>query len=353
MLHHSQSGLRLRRDSDGEVTAMLRRGHWCLSLPCWTCRWTNTKQKEEPYYPSSVSSTSSSSSSGQCMSVATMIWHRSRRFSARCRIITLIMIALIGWRMLHAWSRVRSNAPLTFTLGGVDIDSVQLQPFDDALQEQLDNYLLQKRQLTFASTTTTRTPRSHDSDASGSGSSSDGTSSSWARSSRSSGSESSNPSTSTSSRGSPPTSGSSNNNGVPSFNRPNAMFENRIVHIDMKGLPPRPSWLASIMPWLALRGATGILMEWEDMLPYYGELAALRSTNAYTPADVSLVLDAAHANGLTVIPLVPTFGNLEFVLKHRQFAFLREVPTDVRAVCPTQAKVILQLQLQSYHTPVW
>ena len=42
----------------------------------------------------------------------------------------------------------------------------------------------------------------------------------------------------------------------------------RLVHIDMKGGPPRPQYLIQLLPLLKQWGATGLLMEWEDMFPW-------------------------------------------------------------------------------------
>ena len=42
----------------------------------------------------------------------------------------------------------------------------------------------------------------------------------------------------------------------------------RLVHIDMKGGPPRPQYLVQLLPLLKQWGATGLLVEWEDMFPW-------------------------------------------------------------------------------------
>ena len=41
-----------------------------------------------------------------------------------------------------------------------------------------------------------------------------------------------------------------------------------LVHIDMKGGPPRPQYLLQLLPLLKQWGATGLLIEWEDMFPW-------------------------------------------------------------------------------------
>jgi hexosaminidase len=45
-----------------------------------------------------------------------------------------------------------------------------------------------------------------------------------------------------------------------------------LVHIDMKGGPPTLDYLLQLLPLLKSWGATGILIEWEDMFPYWGTL---------------------------------------------------------------------------------
>jgi hexosaminidase len=45
-----------------------------------------------------------------------------------------------------------------------------------------------------------------------------------------------------------------------------------LVHIDMKGGPPTLDYLLQLLPLFKSWGATGILIEWEDMFPYSGML---------------------------------------------------------------------------------
>ncbi|XP_040293439.1 hexosaminidase D [Bufo bufo] len=100
-----------------------------------------------------------------------------------------------------------------------------------------------------------------------------------------------------------------------------------LVHLDLKGAPPKVSYLAEVLPLFSALGANGLLIEYEDTFPYYSELLPLRATHAYSPQEVRELLRLAQINHLEVIPLIQTFGHLEFVLKHREFAHLREVST--------------------------
>uniref|UniRef100_A0A0M3IPJ7 beta-N-acetylhexosaminidase n=1 Tax=Ascaris lumbricoides TaxID=6252 RepID=A0A0M3IPJ7_ASCLU len=98
----------------------------------------------------------------------------------------------------------------------------------------------------------------------------------------------------------------------------------RIVHLDLKGGALRVELFNETFRVLKLLGATGILLEWEDMFPFSGRLASAVNGNAYTRDQVDQILEGARANGLKVIPLVQTFGHLEWILKLKQFAHLRE-----------------------------
>lgn len=66
-------------------------------------------------------------------------------------------------------------------------------------------------------------------------------------------------------------------------------------------------------------GATGLLIEYEDMFPYSGPVQNLTAKNHFSPDDIIRLLDAADENNLTVIPLIQTFGHMEFVLKLPDF----------------------------------
>lgn len=111
--------------------------------------------------------------------------------------------------------------------------------------------------------------------------------------------------------------------------------EIRLVHFDLKGAPPKVSYFKSIFPVLKMAGANAILLEYEDMFPFWGPLLNASARNAYSKKDVMSILESAKHNGLEVIPLVQTFGHLEFVLKLQKFKPLREVEELPQALCPT------------------
>lgn len=110
----------------------------------------------------------------------------------------------------------------------------------------------------------------------------------------------------------------------------------RLVHIDLKGAPPKISYFKQIFPMLKDAGANGILLEYEDMFPFWGQLAPVAARNHYTKEDVKTILSYASTFNFEVIPLVQTFGHLEFVLKIKNFQHLREVDDFPQALCPSK-----------------
>lgn len=108
----------------------------------------------------------------------------------------------------------------------------------------------------------------------------------------------------------------------------------RIVHIDLKGAPPKPSYFKTFIPMLKKLGATGILIEYEDTFPFEGQLAEAKYGNAYTKADIDMIKKLAKDNGLKLIPLIQTYGHLEWFLKLKKFAHLREESQYPQVITP-------------------
>lgn len=63
-----------------------------------------------------------------------------------------------------------------------------------------------------------------------------------------------------------------------------------VVHIDLKGAPPKLAYLESLVPMLKEHGVTDLLMEYEDMFPYEGTLKNISSKNCYERAEVTIRL---------------------------------------------------------------
>jgi hexosaminidase len=107
----------------------------------------------------------------------------------------------------------------------------------------------------------------------------------------------------------------------------------RIVHLDLKGIPPTAKRLAQLPQIFASLGLTGILVEWEDTFPYL-RFPEMKAEYTYSVSTVKEFLKQAQKAGLLVIPLIQTFGHLESLLVQKKHYGLRELPDDPRCVCP-------------------
>uniref|UniRef100_A0A1I7VSU0 beta-N-acetylhexosaminidase n=1 Tax=Loa loa TaxID=7209 RepID=A0A1I7VSU0_LOALO len=114
-----------------------------------------------------------------------------------------------------------------------------------------------------------------------------------------------------------------------------SFYPNRIIHFDLKGAAPKISYLKEVLKLIKANGATGILLEWEDTFPFSGILAENRNSDAYTVEEVRDLLKTAKSLKLDVIPLVPTFGHLEWILKVEKFRQYRQNDMFPQVICLT------------------
>uniref|UniRef100_A0A1I7UE65 beta-N-acetylhexosaminidase n=1 Tax=Caenorhabditis tropicalis TaxID=1561998 RepID=A0A1I7UE65_9PELO len=131
--------------------------------------------------------------------------------------------------------------------------------------------------------------------------------------------------------------------------RESRRFKNVIVHLDLKGAPPRVEYLIEFFKLLSRNYVDGVLIEYEDMFPYRDEIELIRRENHYSEEDIQRILIAAEQNHLEVIPLIQTFGHLEFLLKKPQFMHLSEDLIDLNTICISDEKsirVVEQMILQ-------
>ena len=124
----------------------------------------------------------------------------------------------------------------------------------------------------------------------------------------------------------------------------------RLVHLDLKGAPPKISYLKKVVEMSQVLGATGVLIEWEDMFPWSDRsdltliliftnmsifrLSSVAAKNHFSIDEVKELLRTCKDLGLEVIPLVQTFGHMEFILKHKEFSYLRDVVEMPESICP-------------------
>lgn len=125
--------------------------------------------------------------------------------------------------------------------------------------------------------------------------------------------------------------------------------EMRLVHLDLKGAAPKVTYLEQIFPLLSSLGANGILIEYEDMFPFHGNLEILKSPYAYSTEEIDKILRLAKTNALEVVPLVQTFGHMEYILKHEKFRHLRELekyPNSLNPHLPISVSLVKDIVSQ-------
>ncbi|XP_068717572.1 hexosaminidase D-like isoform X1 [Montipora capricornis] len=114
----------------------------------------------------------------------------------------------------------------------------------------------------------------------------------------------------------------------------------KLVHLDLKGAPPRMDYLIKILGDFKKWGASGVLLEYEDMFPYKEKFEVLQGQKPYSQGEIKQFLEAASEAELMVIPLVQTFGHLEFVLKQKEFSHLRETEHFTNSLCPNNKESV-------------
>ncbi|GAB4324474.1 MAG: hypothetical protein Kow0069_30060 [Promethearchaeota archaeon] len=110
--------------------------------------------------------------------------------------------------------------------------------------------------------------------------------------------------------------------------------EVRGFQLDLKLLAHTFKYLKALVRGLAHYKFNAILLEYEDKFPYDDGLEVLRHKRHLTAQQVESLRSLCRRNFVEVIPLVQVFGHVPFVLKHEEFAHLRELPEVDWSYCP-------------------
>lgn len=117
-------------------------------------------------------------------------------------------------------------------------------------------------------------------------------------------------------------------------------FEQRIVHIDLKHYAPNEKFLLSFLEQMADWKLNTLLLEYEAKFPYSESLGIQDPVSTWTLDSIAGLQEKARECGVEIIPLVQTFGHLEFVLRHPRYADLRELPDLLCQICPLNEKAL-------------
>ena len=95
------------------------------------------------------------------------------------------------------------------------------------------------------------------------------------------------------------------------------------MHLDLKGCTPTFAHLCELVVTLARHKINTLLIEYEDKFPYERH-PVLRSPEALTPDELRAFLDLCRDHHLRTIPLLQSLGHVEYILRHPEYAHLRE-----------------------------
>ncbi|CAF3682133.1 unnamed protein product [Rotaria sordida] len=111
----------------------------------------------------------------------------------------------------------------------------------------------------------------------------------------------------------------------------------KYIHLDLKGAPPQPNkfyeTFFNFIDQLNM-SVKGIVIEYEDLLPLNGRFANATHRFGYKKSDIELIQTAAKSHRLEIIPLIQTFGHLEWLLKLREFELYRDELASPMVITP-------------------
>uniref|UniRef100_A0A0N5BW71 beta-N-acetylhexosaminidase n=1 Tax=Strongyloides papillosus TaxID=174720 RepID=A0A0N5BW71_STREA len=108
----------------------------------------------------------------------------------------------------------------------------------------------------------------------------------------------------------------------------------RYIHLDLKGGVYKINFYRNLFEFFKKIGSNGVILEWEDVFPYKGNVADAVSGEAYKLEDVERIIKmAVDEFNFEVIPLVQTLGHLEWILKLKKYSHLKESSRHPQTLC--------------------
>ncbi len=108
------------------------------------------------------------------------------------------------------------------------------------------------------------------------------------------------------------------------------------IHLDFKGMVPSELRLCQWLEWIRERGFSAVVFEYEDRIPWETFPGTYRK--GFDLPAWKRIWKCCERLGLEVIPLIQTFGHLEWLLKHERWSHLR-CSGHVNLLCPEHPEV--------------
>lgn len=118
------------------------------------------------------------------------------------------------------------------------------------------------------------------------------------------------------------------------------------VHLDLKGVAFRPSYLPQLLGDLASQGVNAVLIEYEDLFPFdpaSGIDVVQDRKTLWSRATLARFLALAKRHGIEVIPLQQCLGHFEYVFRWRRYRALaldRKYPSTVDIANPRAVALV-------------
>ena len=113
----------------------------------------------------------------------------------------------------------------------------------------------------------------------------------------------------------------------------------RAMHLDFKGTFPTRARLWKWVEILAAHKMNAVLVEYEDKVRYDGDPAFV-SPDALTKKEVRRFVAHCRKHHVQAIPLLQCLGHAEYILRHPEFAHLRERPDRLDQFCPAKPETL-------------
>lgn len=111
------------------------------------------------------------------------------------------------------------------------------------------------------------------------------------------------------------------------------VLEHRAIHYDTKHHQDTFAYVQSFISEIAAYKANILVWEWEDKLAYRCH-PQLGAPGAFSVAQMQELTAYARRHHVEIVPLVQGLGHVPFILKHREFRHLREIPDSDWEFCP-------------------
>ncbi len=114
----------------------------------------------------------------------------------------------------------------------------------------------------------------------------------------------------------------------------------RGVHLTLgSGHMPKFEQMKSLIERFALYKINNFVIEYDDRFPWEKH-PIISHPDAYSKKQIKELISIAKENFIEIIPLLDSLGHAQQYLKHKEYAYLRELPDKIDEMCPSNPKTL-------------